>query len=74
MLAFHRALGTWQTSVTRFIALTEFAKERFIASGFSSDSFVVKPNFVDHDPGERVCLGDYAVFVGRLAENKGVRS
>jgi glycosyltransferase involved in cell wall biosynthesis len=73
MLAFHRALGTWQTSVTRFIALTEFAKERFIASGFSSDSFVVKPNFVDHDPGERVCLGDYAVFVGRLAENKGVR-
>jgi glycosyltransferase involved in cell wall biosynthesis len=73
MLAFHRALGTWRTSVTRFIALTEFAKERFIASGFPSDSFVVKPNFVDHDPGERVCLGDYAVFVGRLAENKGVR-
>jgi len=73
MLAFHRRLDTWRTSVTRFIALTEFAKEKFIASGFSSDSFVVKPNFVDRDPGERVCSGDYAVFVGRLADHKGVR-
>lgn len=73
MLAFHRTLDTWRTSVTRFIALTEFAKNRFIASGFSSDSFVVKPNFADRDPGERVGSGDYAAFVGRLAENKGVR-
>lgn len=73
MLAFHRALDTWRKSVTRFIALTEFAKGKFITSGFSSDRFVVKPNFADRDPGERVRVGDYAVFVGRLAENKGVR-
>jgi glycosyltransferase involved in cell wall biosynthesis len=73
MLAFHRALDTWRTSVSRFIALTEFAKDKFIASGFSPDRFVVKPNFTDRDPGERVRVGDYAVFVGRLAETKGVR-
>jgi glycosyltransferase involved in cell wall biosynthesis len=73
MLAFHRALDTWRTSVTRFIALTEFAKEKFITSGFLPDRFVVKPNFADRDPGERVGIGDYAVFVGRLDESKGAR-
>jgi glycosyltransferase involved in cell wall biosynthesis len=73
MLAFHRALDTWRTSVSRFIALTEFAKDKFITSGFSSDRFVVKPNFADHDPGERVRAGDYAMYFGRLAETKGVR-
>lgn len=73
MLAFHRTLDTWRTSVTRFIALTAFAKQQFITAGYSPDSFVVKPNFTDPDPGERLGSGDYAVFVGRLVENKGVR-
>ncbi len=73
MLAFHRALDTWRASVTRFIALTEFAKEKFIASGFPSDKLVVKPNFADPDPRERVGAGEYAIFSGRLVENKGLR-
>lgn len=73
MLAFHRTLDTWRTSVTRFIALTTFAKQQFITAGYSPDSFAVKPNFTDPDPGERGGSTDYAVFVGRLMENKGVR-
>jgi len=72
MLAIHRALDTWPASVTRFIALTEFAKERFIAAGFPAEKFVVKPNFADPDPCERVGSGEYAVFIGRLVENKGL--
>ena len=73
MLAAHRVLDTWRTSVTRFIALTEFAKEKFIAAGLPPDKFAVKPNFADPDPGERTGIGDYAVFIGRLLENKGLR-
>jgi glycosyltransferase involved in cell wall biosynthesis len=72
-LALHRALDTWRTSVTLFIALTEFAKEKFIAVGFPPDKFVVKPNFVDPDPCERQGAGEYAVYVGRLSEEKGLR-
>lgn len=72
MLAFHRALDTWRASVARFIVLTEFAKEKFIAAGFPSDKFAVKPNFADPDPRERVGAGEYALFIGRLLENKGV--
>jgi len=71
MLAFHRALDTWRRSVTRFITLTEFAKEKFIAAGFPPDKFVVKPNFVDPDPRERAAPGEYAVYIGRLLEDKG---
>jgi len=71
MLAFHRALDTWRRSVTRFITLTEFAKEKFIAAGFPPDKFVVKPNFVDPDPCERAGAGEYAVYIGRLLEDKG---
>jgi glycosyltransferase involved in cell wall biosynthesis len=73
MLATHRALGTFESSVTRYIALTEFAKEKFIAAGFPSAKFSVKPNFADPDPGERLDTGGYAVFIGRVDETKGSR-
>ncbi len=73
MLTVHRALNTWRTSVTRFITLTDFAKDKFISAGFPADRVVVKPNFTEPDPGERTGTGEYAVFIGRLFENKGVR-
>jgi glycosyltransferase involved in cell wall biosynthesis len=72
MIAVHRKLHTWRESVTRFIALTEFAKQKFVAAGFPSSSLVVKPNFVDPDPCERVSASDYAVYLGRLAQEKGL--
>jgi glycosyltransferase involved in cell wall biosynthesis len=73
MLAAHRALGTWYRHVTRYIALTHFAKEKFVRSGFPADKFVVKPNFADPDPGERVGAGEYALFIGRIDATKGTR-
>jgi glycosyltransferase involved in cell wall biosynthesis len=72
MIAVHRKLNTWRESVTRFIALTEFQKQKFVAAGFPSDKFMIKPNFVDPDPCERASAGEYAVYVGRLAEDKGL--
>jgi glycosyltransferase involved in cell wall biosynthesis len=72
MIAVHRKLNTWRDSVTRFIALTEFAKEKFVASGFPADKLVVKPNFIDPDPSERVNSGEYGLYVGRLSQSKGL--
>ena len=71
MLATHRAMGTLQASVTRYIALTDFAKKKFVASGFPSERIVVKPNFTDPDPGERLGAGEYALFIGRIDKTKG---
>lgn len=71
MLALHRNLGTW-THVDVFIALTEFARQKFLDAGFPSEKIVVKPNFVSHDPGCGDGRGGYVLFVGRLSEEKGV--
>lgn len=74
MLAWHRRIGTYATLIDRYIALTEFVREKFIEGGFEADKIVVKPNCVYPDPGEREIDGQYAVFVGRLEKEKGVET
>ncbi len=72
MLTIHRMLGTWQDRVHAYIALTEFARRTFVEGGLPADKLFVKPNFVDPDPGAGDGRGEYALFVGRLAEDKGL--
>lgn len=71
--AAHRVLGTWRKSIDRYIALTEFARGKFVEGGLPADRVALKPNFLAESPpvGEG---GDGAVFVGRLAVDKGVRT
>ncbi len=74
MLAVHRWRRTWTQMVASYITLTEFARQKFIGGGLPADRIVVKPNFVHPDPGERTRHGDYALFVGRLSPEKGLRT
>jgi glycosyltransferase involved in cell wall biosynthesis len=74
MLVVHRLLRTWQQKVDVFIALTEFARQKFIQGGLPADRIVVKPNFVHPDPGLGTHEGGYALFAGRLSPEKGVRT
>ncbi len=55
-----------------YIALTEFARDKMIQAGLPAEKIRVKPNFVLPDPGPRKGNGDYALFVGRLVDLKGV--
>ncbi len=71
MLEFHRQQGTWKSLVRCYVALTQFARQKFIQGGLPADRIRVKPNFV-RDPGVRTGGGDYGLFVGRLTEDKGV--
>lgn len=73
MLGVHRLLGTWKREVDVYIALTEFARRKFIEGGLPADRVKVKPNFVHPDPGPGEGKGRYALFVGRLAAEKGVQ-
>lgn len=69
--AVHRMLGTYQSKVTRYIALNEFCKQVFIRAGLPADKIRVKPNFVDlREPrhGQR----ENPIFVGRLSPEKGI--
>lgn len=72
MLTVHRALQTWMTMVDVYIALTEFAREKFIQGGLPAEKIFVRPNFVHPDPGTGQGSGGYALFVGRLSVEKGL--
>jgi glycosyltransferase involved in cell wall biosynthesis len=71
MLAAHRWMGSWQSKVDAYIALSEFARRKFIEGGLPAERIVVKPNFVPGDVVPRTQPGDYVLFVGRLSEEKG---
>jgi glycosyltransferase involved in cell wall biosynthesis len=58
MLAVHRVRGTWSNDISAYVALTEFAKQKFLTNGFPPEKIFVKPNFVEPDPGERLGQGD----------------
>ncbi len=73
MLTVHHLLRTWE-KVDRFIALTEFARQKFIEGGLPAERIVVKPNFVAPDPGMGAHEGGFALFVGRLSPEKGVKT
>lgn len=72
MLTLHRAFGTWKNLVDRFIALTNYDRDKFIAGDIPGDKIVVKPNIIHPDPGIGEGEGNYAIFVGRLSVEKGI--
>lgn len=74
MLATHRLLRTWRNAVDVYIALTEFGRDTFIRGGLPADKIVVKPNFVYPDPGADTGMGNYAIFIGRLSDEKGIKT
>jgi glycosyltransferase involved in cell wall biosynthesis len=72
MLTTHRVLGTWTSRIDTYVALTDFARRKFMAGGLPGANIVVKPNFLNHDPGAGEHKGDYGLFVGRLSTEKGL--
>jgi glycosyltransferase involved in cell wall biosynthesis len=73
MLGLHHWQRTWHKRVDAYIALSDFQKQVFVRSGLPEERFFVKPNFVfgSESPDDST-RGDFALFVGRLSEEKGV--
>jgi glycosyltransferase involved in cell wall biosynthesis len=74
MLSSNRLRGAYQNLVNRYIALTNFAAGRLIAGGLPESRMQVKANFLPNAPEMGLGGGNYAVYVGRLSEEKGVRT
>jgi glycosyltransferase involved in cell wall biosynthesis len=74
MIAYHRRTHTWSTAANRYIALTSFARDKFVSAGFPADRIAIKPNFASDprisDPKSRYG----ALFVGRLSPEKGIQT
>lgn len=76
MLSYHQNKKTWQDKVDTFIALTHFAKTKFIEGGLPAKKIKVKPNFFNE---ERPIFGNKnsrkgALFVGRISHEKGIKT
>lgn len=72
MLVTHRALGTWQKQVDRFITVTNFMREKLIEAGLPAEKIVIKPNFSDLKSENPNATGSYVLFLGRFSAEKGV--
>jgi hypothetical protein len=51
MLSLHAVARTWTEHVDAYVALSEFARSRFVSGGLPPSRIVVKPNFLGDDPG-----------------------
>jgi len=73
MLESHRLLGSWR-HVEAYIALSEFQRDKLVAGGLPAERLHVKPNCVAWNFPVRSGQGSYALYVGRLASEKGVQT
>ena len=74
MISAHKLAGTWRKRVQVYVALTEFARSKYIEGGLAAEKIVVKPNFVHPAPEPGPGGGGYALFVGRLSPEKGIKT
>jgi glycosyltransferase involved in cell wall biosynthesis len=72
MVNTHHRRGTWSHKVDRFIALSAFAKSKFVAGGFPENRIVVKPNFAFDLSVTGSAPRAGALYVGRLSTEKGI--
>jgi glycosyltransferase involved in cell wall biosynthesis len=72
MLGIHRIAGTYRNKVTRFIALSAFLRDRFIAGGIPAEQLRIKPNFVESNRQPSWNNRQGGLYVGRLSIEKGI--
>ena len=74
MIASQRRHRENLTKVARFVALSEFARSRFVLSGMPADKITVKPNGATDSTFRNDGMGNAILFVGRLSAEKGVET
>ncbi len=74
MIGLHRVRRTWAERVQRFIVLTRFARDLFTDyAHIPAEKISIKPNSAP-DPGVGAGTGGYALYVGRLSQEKGIEA
>lgn len=68
----HRALGIFGHYIDLFLALTRFQRDLMVTAGLPAGRIRVVSNFLEPDPGVADREREGFLFVGRLAEEKGV--
>ena len=71
-IATHRVLGTFNHRISIYVSLSSFQRDLLVKGGLPAERIRIIPNFLEPDPG--VGKGPRAgiLYVGRLAEEKGI--
>ena len=72
MISYHKKINTWNEKVCEYIALTNFSKGKFVDAGFNDQKISVKPNFVFDIKSKNSRKRNFALFIGRIGEEKGI--
>ena len=69
----HKWLGTYSSCVDRFLAPSQFVRNKFIEHGWNGDKFEVLPHFQRAKPStERAAEIAPLLYFGRLSAEKGI--
>ena len=71
-LTLQRFMQKWNRTIDLYFTPTQFARGKLIEAGLPAERIMVKPNFVRPDPQVGTGEGRFAVFLGRLAPEKGL--
>ncbi|MFH8453246.1 glycosyltransferase [Streptomyces fungicidicus] len=63
----------WWTGVERFLCISAAQRDVLVRSGMPAERLAVKHNFVPEPGVRRTGAGEHLLYLGRLAEAKGVR-
>ncbi|GGY25203.1 glycosyltransferase [Streptomyces djakartensis] len=63
----------WWSGVARFFCISAAQRDVLVRSGMPPERLAVKHNFVPEPGARRAGAGEHVLFLGRLAEAKGVR-
>lgn len=64
--------GVWINDVDRYIVAAEFTRRKYMDRGIPVEKIVHKPHFIHPDLGKRNKDKGYALYLGRLSQEKGV--
>lgn len=73
MIGKHRRADTWNQKVDHLVALTEFAKRKFIEGGIRESKISLRRNYSE-DLGLGTQDGGYAIYLGRISAEKGIHT
>ncbi|MEV8127227.1 glycosyltransferase [Streptomyces sp. NPDC085944] len=63
----------WWSGVERFFCISAAQRDVLVAAGMPAERLAVKHNFVPEPDARRSGTGEHVLYLGRLAEAKGVR-
>lgn len=63
----------WRSGVERFFCISAAQRDVLVRSGMPAERLLVKHNFVPDPGARRAGPGEHLLFLGRLAESKGLR-